>query len=143
MTEELTITVHADHWMSSNDRDHRQLRAAKTAAVRQQAAWAAKAARLPRYDLVHVCAFIQYPTARRADPPNAWPTLKAALDGLTDAGVWADDDSTHVIGTEFRRDPGRTTVPGTYRIRLVLTDQAIPFSNEAEAPAERSGVKSA
>jgi len=127
---ELIVAVDQSQWMSSNDREHRQVVRRKTAEVREMAGWVAKAARLPRFEAVHVCAFIQYPTARKADPPNAWPTVKAILDGLTDAGVWDDDDSTHVVATEFRRDPAKSPA-GTYRVRLVLTDQAVPFAEVA------------
>lgn len=123
---ELTIEVQSALWLSSNQRLHRMAVAGISAKLREQAGWEAKAANLPKFEQVHVCAFIQYPTARRADPPNAWPTVKAILDGLTDAGIWADDDDTHVVATTFRRDPGKSPT-GTYRIRLVLTDQALPF----------------
>lgn len=33
------------------------------------------------------------PTRRRFDPPNIYPTVKALIDGLTDAGVWEDDNN--------------------------------------------------
>jgi crossover junction endodeoxyribonuclease RusA len=36
---------------------------------------------------------IYAPTKRRLDPPNFYPTVKALVDGLTDAGIWTDDNS--------------------------------------------------
>jgi crossover junction endodeoxyribonuclease RusA len=33
---------------------------------------------------------------KRRDPHNWYPTIKAILDGFTNAAVWADDDSEHV-----------------------------------------------
>ena len=36
-------------------------------------------------------------------PANGYPTIKALIDGMTDAGVWPDDDSEHVIGPDMRR----------------------------------------
>lgn len=54
------------------------------------------------YDTVRVTATICPPTRRHIDPPNLWPTVKALLDGLTDASWWQDDDFTHVVETSFR-----------------------------------------
>lgn len=122
----LLLTIPAEHWMSANDRMHWAQKAKRTAAVRQLAAAAARAGEWPRMMQVHVCAFVGYPSKRKADPPNAYPTVKAALDGFTDAGVWPDDDSEHVVAVEFRRDP--TPAPkGTHTLRLVITDQALSF----------------
>lgn len=42
------------------------------------------------------------PTRRRLDPPNLYPTVKALVDGLTDACWWSDDDFTHLLYTSFR-----------------------------------------
>jgi hypothetical protein len=52
----------------------------------------------PRLGTTHVAAFIGYPRNGKADPANAAPTVKALIDGMVDAGVWPDDDSTYVIG---------------------------------------------
>ena len=123
---ELTIVVPRSLWMSSNQRRDRRADMGKVRDLRTLGFATARLHRLPTFHQVHVCAFIQYPTAHKADPPNAWPTLKAILDGLTDAGVWADDSSEHVVATEFRRDPGKSD-KGTYRVRLVLTAQDTPF----------------
>lgn len=122
----LTIPIPKQIWISSNARLHRMEVARRTSLLRVLGNAHARDARVPRFEQVHVCAFIAYPTARKADPPNAWPTVKALLDGLTDAGTWDDDDSTHVIATEFRRET-RKSDTGTYGVRLVLTDQEVRF----------------
>lgn len=36
------------------------------------------------------------PTIRRIDAPNFYPTIKALIDGMTDAGLWSDDNN-HII----------------------------------------------
>lgn len=69
------------------------------------------------YDLVHVTATIYPPTRRHIDPPNLWPTVKALLDGLTDASWWEDDDFTHVVETSFRYG-GLSGVSNEYIIEL-------------------------
>lgn len=38
----------------------------------------------------------------RRDPHNWFPTVKAVVDGLVDAGLWPDDTSEYVITTEPR-----------------------------------------
>ena len=37
---------------------------------------------------------------RRRDPGNWYPTVKATVDGLTDAKLWPDDNSDWVLTTE-------------------------------------------
>ena len=41
------------------------------------------------------------PTRRRLDPVNLYPTVKAIIDGLTDAAWWEDDDFTHLLEISF------------------------------------------
>ena len=124
---ELTFTVPRDLWISSNDRMHHHEKARRTKALRLLGFTTAREQRPPHYQRVAVAAFIGYPTARKADPPNSWPTVKAITDGaLVDAGTVPDDNSEHVTGWTFHRDP-RKSDKGTYRIRLVLTDQEVPF----------------
>jgi hypothetical protein len=45
---------------------------------------------------------------------------------MVDAGVWEDDDSTHVLGPTHLRDP-KSDRPGHYKVRLVLTEQEVPW----------------
>lgn len=122
----LVLDIPRAWWMSSNDRMHWTQKGERTRWVRAYTAAAARAANLPRYEMAMVWAFIQYPRAGRVDPMNAAPTLKAAIDGLVDAGVFPDDDHQHVLGPAPLREPGKAP-KDTYRIRLVLTDQEVPF----------------
>lgn len=118
----LTLTIPDAHWMSANDRQHWAVKAKRTAAVRALAAHHAAGA--PSFRQAHVTAWIGYSTRRRADPPNAYPTVKAAIDGITDAGTFPDDSSEYVVALEFRRDP--TLAPkGTHTLRLTITDQTL------------------
>lgn len=43
-----------------------------------------------------VSILVLAPTRRRFDAPNLYPTIKPLIDGMTDAGVWSDDNN-HVI----------------------------------------------
>lgn len=42
------------------------------------------------------------PTKRRMDPPNLYPTLKALIDGLTDASWWVDDQFANLVEVSFK-----------------------------------------
>lgn len=57
----------------------------------------ARAQRIPRLELVAVDAWPIWPNRRSLpDPGNAYPVVKAALDGIVDAGVIPDDTGAHV-----------------------------------------------
>lgn len=120
---ELILTIPRAWWWSANARLHWAEKARRTRHVRIAAAWEARRAGITGHRRVTVAAHIGYPRAGRADPSNAAPVVKAALDGLTDAGVWPDDDSEHVVSVAYRRD-----VPsghaGEWRLRLVITEEA-------------------
>lgn len=61
------------------------------------------------------------PTRRRLDPPNLYPTLKALIDGLTDAGWWEDDDFMHLLEVSFRYG-GLSGVKNTYRLVIDIEE---------------------
>jgi crossover junction endodeoxyribonuclease RusA len=123
---QLLFTIPADHWLSANDRMHWAPKSKRTAALRDMGNVMAHVYKIPRHDVTHVAAFIGYLRNGKADPANAAPTVKALIDGMVDAGVWADDDSTHVIGPTYLRDP-KSPTPEHYTVRLVLTSQEVPW----------------
>ena len=125
MTDLLEFDIPDGLWMSANDRTHWAEKARRTRDVRRLARIKA-GGHGPAPTPVLVTAVIGYPRAGTADPGNAAPTVKAILDGLTDAGVWPDDDSRHVIGPLYRRGPN-TGVRGLHRVRLVLTAQEVAW----------------
>lgn len=107
----LRIEIPDAIWLSANLRLHWAEKARRTRWVRAMAKSAAL--RLPKYSKAVVVAWIGYPRAGRADPSNAAPLVKAAIDGLVDAGVFPDDDSAHVIDGGYRRDAIKPTREGT------------------------------
>lgn len=122
----LTFTIPADWWLSANQRLHWAPKSERTRALRFLGRANANTQQIPTFDVTHVAAFIGYPRNGKADPANAAPTVKALIDGMVDAGVWPDDDSTHVIGPTYLRDP-KSPTPGHYTVRLVLTPQEVPW----------------
>ena len=73
----------------------------------------------PALDRANAVAIVGYPTARRADPPNSAPTVKALLDGAVDAGLLPDDDHRHVPRTSYERGPD-TRERGVYLVTIRL-----------------------
>lgn len=125
----LTIT-NKTQLINANSREHHMVRAKKTKALRSLAKTAAEG--LPPFtNHVWVRVYIDWsPLTRRRDVANLAPTLKACVDGFTDAGLWVDDDDEHVTGPhayasgvkadrgqtrlrfEFTEYPSRADVPG-------------------------------
>ena len=122
---EITFTIPKALWLSANDRPHWAVKMRATRELRHLGA--IKGRGLEPRQTSDVAAFIGYLRNGTADPSNAAPTVKALIDGLTDAGLWEDDDSTHVIGPTYLRDP-KSSTPGHYTVRLVLTEQKEPWT---------------
>jgi crossover junction endodeoxyribonuclease RusA len=59
----------------------------------------------PALERAHILGVVHPATRRRIDPANLYPSFKAAVDGLVDAGVLPDDDADHVLGPDMRRGP--------------------------------------
>lgn len=120
--------------LSSNDREHWRARARETASLRETAAWLARAQKIPRLDRAHVLATYWPPDRRRRDPANLYPSVKACVDGLTDAGVWADDDAAHVTGPDMRLGE---VCPGG-RLVLIVTELSPEQVHDHAARARRA-----
>lgn len=119
----LEFRIHRDTWLSANDRHHWARKAQRTRDLRHLGGAIAKRDGLAGANLgrTQVFAHIGYPRAGKVDPANAYPTIKALIDGMVDAGVWADDDSDHIVGPDFRLDVSTRDV-GMYSVRLVLME---------------------
>lgn len=94
-----------DEYLNLNDNDNRWRKADKVKQWRT-AGWAFANARRPKPDITGVATVTLFigtdrPNTRR-DPSNWTATTKALVDGLTDAGLWPDDNSKHVTIAEPR-----------------------------------------
>lgn len=90
---------------SSNDRLHFRKKQEFTQAWRELGLVHARDAMGPRalvLDLAHLYVFARPGTAGKHDPANVAPAAKAAIDGMVTAGLFADDDSRHLIGPDYR-----------------------------------------
>lgn len=92
--------------LNDNQRLHHRRKAEYIELIRRAAGFSARAAKIPTLERIHVIYVIHpKPGNRRRDPGNWSPTAKAAIDGLVDAGVVCDDDSTRVLGGDPRIGP--------------------------------------
>jgi hypothetical protein len=121
--------------LGPNGRGHWATKARLVAAAREEAGWAAYEALVGRWGefgwrahphphfppgaTVRVDATVRLGKGRkRMDEDGLWGCLKAALDGLTDAGVWQDDKQA-ILGTVTYAD-GR--IPGEGEVVLTLSE---------------------
>ena len=88
-------------FINSNQRLHRMAQAKLTKEWRQASAAAAHNTK-PFTKQVRIIAHIHKPRGGRYDPGNLYPTAKAILDGIVDAGILPDDDHVHVVGPDMR-----------------------------------------
>ena len=73
------------------------------------------------YGHVDVEYEIHYPKRpARADPDNLAPTVKHLVDGLTDAGLWADDDYQHLRRRTYTMGPP-TRKTELWRVSIHIT----------------------
>ncbi|MFJ2733714.1 hypothetical protein [Streptomyces sp. NPDC087317] len=99
--------------LNSNQRLHYRRRAEYTSKIREAAMEAvsecpalmaalAAAKPDPLFARAHVLGVLHPPTDGRRDPANWYPTFKAAVDGIVDAGLLEDDDHTRLLGPDMR-----------------------------------------
>ncbi|MEU0397966.1 hypothetical protein ABZ208_35475 [Streptomyces sp. NPDC006208] len=102
--------------LNANQRVHYRVRSELTERIRAAAMMACSEDDVMRPALVlagdqpllrhaYILGVLHPPSRRRADPANWYPSFKAAVDGLVDAGVFEDDDHTRVIGPDMRIGP--------------------------------------
>lgn len=76
---------------------------------------------LPMFDIDRPCRVIisvDAPTRRKMDTPNWYPTIKALLDGLTDANLWSDDDDSIIHELIFKTSNKLSPVKGSYKFNI-------------------------
>lgn len=119
----VVVEVPAAEWLTSNGRYHWASRARRTRKLRTRAALAARAARVPPMVRARITVHVHGRTRARTDPANAYPAIKACVDGLVDAGVLPDDDAAHLDGPDMRLgDPDPAMPAGHHRLTVNITD---------------------
>ena len=89
-----------DVLLNMNDRTHWRKRAAQVKNWRSFAWAAACNSGYEQLPPCYVTITLPVRDSRKRDPSNWFPTAKACVDGMRDAGLWPDDDSTWVTVME-------------------------------------------
>lgn len=108
--------------ISTNDRLHHHTKAQLTQYLRQLAGLETPTTQFSPERPCRVIINVWSPTRRTMDPPNWNPTVKALLDGLTDAGQWTDDNKQVILEVSYRYG-GLTKTPKTYWLDIHIVDQ--------------------
>lgn len=94
-----------------------------TKPIKDTAIWLARAAKIPHLDRATIVAEFRPPTGRRRvvrEAHNLGPSVKAAIDGIVQAGVLTDDSDRYVADVSFQ--PGEPHPLG----QLALTITELP-----------------
>ncbi|GHE33208.1 hypothetical protein GCM10017673_40170 [Streptosporangium violaceochromogenes] len=100
----ITLTAGTD-LLNSNQRLHHRPKSVLTKALRKAGKEAAEKAAVPALTRAHMFGIYCPPDRRRRDPANLYPSFKALIDGVVDAGVLPDDDDRHLVGPDMRLGP--------------------------------------
>lgn len=113
--------------INSNDRDHNKVTGHMVSRIRKLAAYETKAKKdkhmLPFSPKrpCHLTVTVYKPTRRRLDTPNLYPTVKALVDGMTEAKIWTDDNDNVIKSTKFQLG-GLSGKKGYYRFVLTIEE---------------------
>jgi crossover junction endodeoxyribonuclease RusA len=91
--------------LNANGRVHWRTRARITKTLREAACVVAKQQRIPRLGRVEMTLVLHPHDKRLRDAHNWYPSFKAAIDGIVDAGVLADDNSRFLTSTRTELGP--------------------------------------
>lgn len=102
MTTHTIVLPYARPPLTANQRLHWAEKSRRTREIRSTAYWCAKRARTPSPGKCAVTAVWFPPDRRVRDAGSLSLTVKAALDGFTDAGLWPDDNTDWVTSETYK-----------------------------------------
>ncbi|HFI0449095.1 TPA: hypothetical protein ACGOY6_001325 [Streptococcus suis] len=107
--------------INSNDRNDKYVQAKMIKRIRRFAYWETlqhmdrERAPFSPSNPCEISITVYKPTNRRLDTPNLYPTVKAIIDGMTEAGLWVDDDDDVIRAITFRPG-GMSGIKGQYKL---------------------------
>ena len=120
----LSNTKHNKEMLNANDRPHWTQKAKITAYLRQIGRLKVSEGKYTAYTKKRQCGLVvtlYAPTKRRMDPPNFYPTVKALVDGMTDAGLWTDDNH-EIIKYMMFEFGGLSGIKDKYRVEIEVEE---------------------
>ncbi|HFI0130997.1 TPA: hypothetical protein ACGOSD_001208 [Streptococcus suis] len=120
----LSNTKRKKEMLNANDRMNWARKAEITAYLRQIGRLTVPKGKYATHTKKRPCGLvvtIYAPTKRRMDPPNFYPTVKALVDGMTDAGIWTDD-SHEVIKYMMFEYGGLSGLKDKYRVEIEVEE---------------------
>ena len=126
-SQSLLLNITGNNWLLENYRLHHHEKARRVREIRQYAGWAARAELLPMDPPLAVFARAYYKKGTLPDSAAISPMVKAAMDGIVDAGILPDDGPKYVHLTGYGRAERDRTLRGKHSVLIVLTSQWLPF----------------
>jgi crossover junction endodeoxyribonuclease RusA len=118
---QFTIRVPSPWLLTSNRVAHWSKKAQCTRYIRHLAGFETRfshpGVKLPA---AHLTVCVTWPDRRRRDVHNVMPTIKAAIDGVVDAGLLPDDSDQYLTGPDLRVS-GATGSAGHVEFTFVFT----------------------
>ena len=121
----LSNTKRKKEMLNANDRPHWTQKAKITAYLRCMAFLKVSDGEYTTYTKKRPCGLVVTifaPTKRRMDPPNFYPTVKALVDGMTDAGIWTDDNHEVIKYMVFKYG-GLSGIKDKYKIEIEVMEE--------------------
>lgn len=106
--------------LNANDRPNHYKRARIVKNLREIACQLARIRRIPHLERVEITGFVHPPDKRDRDAHNWYPTLKATIDGIRDAGVITNDTSEFLLRTDMQMGEKARFLSFSLLIREVL-----------------------
>ena len=120
----LSNTKHKKEMLNANDRPHWAQKAKITAYLRQIGLSKLSDGKYTTYTKKLQCGLvvkIYAPTKRLIDKTNFYPTVKALVDGMTDAGLWTDDNHEIIKYMTFEFG-GLSGIKDKYRVEIEVEE---------------------
>ena len=117
-----TIEDQQRPWTANAERQwHHMKRASTVRDARERWGWLAKAAGIPHIETITITATpLRKNRASMPDVAACYPAVKAAIDGLVDAGIIDDDNPHHVKAVTFTAPQ----IVGHDGLRLEIIEEA-------------------
>lgn len=118
-----TTTTHQLKWINANQKQHWGDSSPQVRSWRQAAANAAATRGIPAMTYADIHGYITKTTARRYDPANLAPTMKAIVDGLVqNYGLLPDDDYRYLDGPHIHH--GWIDRNGLEEVQVMIVDRS-------------------